>query len=166
MTESRAGVSIAMTNGRMVASAEQATGMACRPPPVEAAESGSRMKKPKKAALMAKMARLMAEKAELLAALDSLTAEKFALNGRLARQKRELATARRRISSMEERISSMEKRFELITLLAAPSPGCSTTDRMVASLELPRPSRRREGGSGVRPATLNVDQGAPERRVG
>jgi predicted nucleic acid-binding Zn-ribbon protein len=124
------------------------------------------MKKPKKAELMAKMARLMAEKAELLAALDCLTAEKIALNGRLARQKRELATARRRISSMEERISSMEKRFELITLLAAPSPGCSTTARMVASLELPRPSRRREGGSGVRPATLSVDQGAPERRVG
>jgi len=90
------------------------------------------MKKPKKAVLMAEMARLMKEKAELLAALDSLTAEKIALNGRLARQKTELATARKRISSMEERISSMAERFELVTLLAAPSNGCSVTAGMVA----------------------------------
>lgn len=127
-----------MPDGGMVASAGEATGIATVPLRSKLAESGGRMKNPKKAEVMAEKAQLIAEKAELLAEIDSLNAEKSALNGRLARQEAELATARQRISSMEERISSMEERissmgerFELITLLAARSNGCSNSARVV-----------------------------------
>ena len=121
-----------MTNGWMVASA-LAEETPTAPLRSKLAESGSRMKKPKKAELMAEKAQLMAENAELVAEIDGLNTEKIALNGRLARDQTELAGARQRISSMEERISSAEERissaeerFELIALLAAPNNGGST----------------------------------------